>query len=69
MVGHLVTVAAGTQEIDVPPDVPVRVIIYGLGSVDMQFNSDRRQRRLSAAMINPLSYKYLRSKCRYTRPL
>jgi hypothetical protein len=45
MVGHLVTVAARTQEIDVPADVPIRVMVDGLGNVDMQFNSDERRVR------------------------
>jgi 2-keto-4-pentenoate hydratase len=45
MVGHLVTVPTGAEEIDVPPDMPVRVVIGALGTVELEFGSGETRKR------------------------
>ncbi len=44
MVGHLVAIAAGEDEIQAPRDLLVRVVTGGLGSIEVSFDSDEPRR-------------------------
>jgi hypothetical protein len=45
MVGHLVAVPTGAKDVQVPADVPVHVMVGGLGRVDIQVDNDRGRTR------------------------
>ncbi len=61
MVGHVVAIEAGTDEIQAPPDVPVRVIIDGLGSAEVRFNHDEARSRPAPGLLCEWVRRWMRN--------